>query len=375
MIFILLLWVGIFYIIQNAIYAKLWNKGLSIDMNFEQEAVYEGEIASLLEVITNAKKLPIPVLEVAFELNKEMNYLNSENTVITDRNYKRDFYVLFSWQRITRSLNFCCKKRGYYEINHADIRSFSLLMNHKFYRKDEQNSYLYVYPKRISTDRIDIPYNKIMGSILTRRYLYEDPFEFMGIREYQISDPMNKVNWKASARSGDYMVNVYGSTAMVSVCIFIDVEDIMILKYETLLEESLRIASSLAARLIRAGIEVEVISNGKDLVTAKEINIDKGNGGYQIKAINRSLARIGFNHKVSSIIPYIRKHQIETKDNNVLNVLISKNYNQISQEFYEATANYSELLWIVPYHSDLADMDTKTITGSRNETIMWEVDR
>ncbi|NLK74831.1 MAG: DUF58 domain-containing protein [Clostridiales bacterium] len=372
MIIILLICVGLFYLVQNAVYYKCWDKGLSIEMKFEQNAVYEGEIASLREVITNAKKLPIPVLEVAFELNRNMIYLNSENTVVTDQSYKRDFYVLYSWQRITRTLDFYCKKRGYYEINNADIRSMSLLMDRKFFRKDKQNSYLYVYPKRIPTERIDIPFNKIMGNILTKRYIYEDPFQFQGIREYQLSDPMNRINWKASARSNDYMVNVYGYTAMVSVCIFVDVEDKMILKYDSLLEESIRIASSLASRLIRAGIDVELISNGKDLLSENEIVVEKGNGVNHANIINRNLARMDLSHEVSSIVPYIKKHQLEDEDNNKVYVLISKNQNQVLQSIYEIINKQSEFMWIVPVHND---MDRMVRSGTGLEVILWEVDR
>lgn len=300
-----------------------------------------------------------------------MAYLNSENTVVTDQSYKRDYYVLYSWQRITRTLDFYCKKRGYYEINNADIRSMSLLMDRKFYKKNKQNSYLYVYPKRIPTDRIDLPFNKIIGNILTKRYIYEDPFQFQGIREYQFTDPMNRINWKASARSNDYMVNVYGYTAMVSVCIFLDVEDNMILKYETLQEESIRIASSLASRLIGAGIEVELISNGKDLFSGKEIFVDKGNGANQANVINRSLARMDLGQEVNSILPYIKKHQQETEDNMVY-VLISKNQKQVLENIHEFLSKQTELVWIVPIHDD---MDRIIKSGNGFDFILWEVDR
>ena len=66
---------------------------------------------------------------------------------------------------------------------------------------------MYVYPRQVDTARIQMICRAVSGMVLSRNRLYEDPFEFSGIRDYRKEDPMNRINWKSSARMGDLMVN------------------------------------------------------------------------------------------------------------------------------------------------------------------------
>ena len=70
----------------------------------------------------------------------------------------------------------------------------------------------------------------MIGSITSRQFLYEDPFEFRGIRDYTITDPMNKINWKASARSGNLMVNLHDSHCFSRGNFILNLEDPLLWK-------------------------------------------------------------------------------------------------------------------------------------------------
>jgi hypothetical protein len=97
--------------------------------------------------------------------------------------------------------------------------------------------------------------------IVSQNRLFPDPFAFSGIREYRRDDPMNRINWKASARTGELMVNQFDATTEYHVTILLDLDDPYILKHEALLEESIRITAGLAAQLIQAKMPVRVRSN------------------------------------------------------------------------------------------------------------------
>ena len=43
-----------------------------------------------------------------------------------------------------------------------------------------QNTEFYVLPKPVPTGQIMIPFSRIMGSVLSRKKVYDDPFEFAG---------------------------------------------------------------------------------------------------------------------------------------------------------------------------------------------------
>ena len=54
----------------NRYYEKHWNTGLLVTLRFLQDFVYAGEQAEMTEQIENRKKLVLPVLEVAFHMDK-----------------------------------------------------------------------------------------------------------------------------------------------------------------------------------------------------------------------------------------------------------------------------------------------------------------
>jgi uncharacterized protein (DUF58 family) len=124
---------------------------------------------------------------------------------------------------------------------------------------------LYVYPAQVDARRLDILCTAISGTRLMQNQLFPDPFEFAGIRDYEPTDPMNRMNWKASLRMGKPMVNRFDSTTNPDLTLLFDVEDSHILKEETLVEETIRIVSSLAARLVAARMPLTIYSNTEEL--------------------------------------------------------------------------------------------------------------
>ena len=58
----------------NRYYEKHWNTGLLVTLRFLQDFVYAGEQAEMTEQIENRKKLVLPVLEVAFHMDKRLAF-------------------------------------------------------------------------------------------------------------------------------------------------------------------------------------------------------------------------------------------------------------------------------------------------------------
>lgn len=48
---------------------------------------------------------------------------------------------------------------------------------------------MYVYPRQVDTARIQMICRAVSGMVLSRNRLYEDPFEFSGIRDYRKGRP------------------------------------------------------------------------------------------------------------------------------------------------------------------------------------------
>jgi uncharacterized protein (DUF58 family) len=251
------------WLLQSMVFQKNWRKGLDVSVEFSTPGIFEGESSTLKEVVTNSKRLPVVAVSVrlAFSRNLEFVRAAKENAGVSDQTYKRDIFSLLPMQKITRRLPFVGKRRGYYAIENADVSAYDYFFHKGYYAAFPQTAHLYVYPKPVDTSRLQLISRAISGMIVSQSKLIPDPFEFAGIREYRREDPMNRINWKASARTGELMVNQPDATTEHHVTILLDLDDPYILKNEALLEESIRITAGLAAQLIRAKMPVRVLSN------------------------------------------------------------------------------------------------------------------
>lgn len=109
------------YLLQGVLEQKYWNRGLSATISFQEEPAVCGEEAALRETIINAKLLPLSILRVKFKIGRELQFVTGENTAVTDFTYRNDVFSVFPYQKITRTLKFVCRKRGYYEISGLDM--------------------------------------------------------------------------------------------------------------------------------------------------------------------------------------------------------------------------------------------------------------
>lgn len=360
-------------LLWNQYYAKHWHKNLMITLNFLQEFVYAGDQAEMTEQIENRKRLVLPVLEVAFHVDKKLAFHDCENTSVSDFTYKRDIFALLGNQRVTRKLTLNCTHRGYYRIDKSYLTAFSMLHRRRFSMEFPADTELYVYAARTNVSNILVTCERLMGSVQCAKRLFEDPFAYASIREYTVTDPMKTINWKASARTGELMVNTFESTHMEKVMIFLDVEDSGILKYEYLTEDSISVAASLAQKMIAKGMEVGLFTNiVSDQNSSKSIPASTDKKPSTDMAINRSLytqdtftylAPLSGRKQLSDIEQLLAGHRTDAKTaplpdilggftgqtEDALLIFISKNAVQNQPAIETFVDKDKQAVWIVPY--------------------------
>lgn len=371
---ILLLFAGaaLVYWIQNVLYRKFWDKDLSVSIRFQDKPVLEGETAQLTEVIENRKLLPLSYLNVKFKISRYLHFQNMENTSTSDWNYKNDIFSVLFHQRITRILPFECQKRGYYTIDQAELISANLLLTSSLVQAVPQQTHIYVYPRAIDISSLDVPFKKMMGSRNSKRFLYEDPFEFRGLRDYARTDPMSSINWKAWAKTGEPMVNVHDSTTSQEAVVFLNLEDETIWKYDQLHEVAIRIASALCYRFLSQSVPTRIICNGQDMMTKKPAVLPVGTGLRQVNAINEILARIDLSAPTESCLNQVQRIRTEQGNSLPLYVMISHCMRQDLLEAFLSLAEKSAgALWIAPLYEE---MELRITPASCMDVIRWEVD-
>lgn len=337
------------YLLCNYLYSRLWDYGLDTQVHFSAKQAAVGDRLELLEVITNNKILPLSMVRIKFQMDRRIRFMDEEQTTaVSDKCYKNDVFSLLFYQRITRTLPFVCQKRGFFTIENIDLVSTNLFMNAQYVKSVPVYTELVVYPRLADMSRLDIPFSKIMGECMARRFLYEDPFEFRGIREYQPYDTMSSINWKATAKTGDLRVNVHNYTASQEVRIFLNLENETMWEEDVLKEESISIAAGLCEKLIDAGISVSIATNGRDS-GGEQFRMEGGLSRSHMDMLLTGLAKIDISQKVSPFAEILDEYKA-LKEENCMYVMISFASGQRIHEKYDALCEKNKgSMWILPY--------------------------
>lgn len=342
------------YTMQAVLYNRFFSYGLSISVSFQEHSAVEGEDSLLVETVINRKLLPLLTLQAKFQINGSLEFETMENTVITDNTYRNDIFSVMPYEKLIRKHIFHCKKRGYYHTNGIDVISYDLFLSRKSVKFIPNESVFYIYPKPASTQRLNVPFQRLMGTLLTKRFHMEDPFEFRNIRPYQLYDTMKDINWKASAKTGDLKVNVHNYTASQEVTIFLNLDSDTNWRFDALAEESIRIAAAYAALLLSRGIMTELVTNGIDVISGSSLLISSGAGQEHMTSINEGLARLDISRDVSPFINYLDEAVKNPSARSKLYIMISRVQKaDLVKAFSRINTISPGSQWICPLHPDM----------------------
>ena len=365
MIAVLIIGIIVIYIGWQRYYKKHWSRCFEARVQFSQDYVYAGEHTKLYEVVENRKRLPVPVLEVLFSARKELVFKDTENTNVSDYIYKRDIFSALGYQKITRQIDVVCTRRGYYTIDEVELKSYSMLYDKRYGIRIPNETSLYVYPARADISDIMMICEKMLGTLQCAKHLYEDPFAFRSIREYTLTDPMKTINWKASAKTGNLMVNTFDSALSEKVMIYLDIEDSGILKQDKLVEDSISVAATLVRKLISQGIEVGLHMNAR-YEDGSFLGLMPDSGRMQTDRVEKALALY---RSEQGYISFEKCLVEQPKD--AVWVLISKNISIEQVKEFAGTEQFT--IWIQPAYSN--EMPIKPDTTSNIQWIAREVPR
>ena len=338
------------YLGQKTVYQKVWHKNLRVRLSFQEEGIWEGQESTLSEIIENQKKLPLTMLKVKFQTDRHLLFMDTKGSRTTDKFYRNDIFHIGRMEKVTRVLRFTAGRRGYYTIREADLVASDLFLTAQYTAAIAiDHCSLYVYPKPFSHPEFRQSLKQLSGEVLAKRHLLGDPFEYRGIREYQPMDDLKSINWKATARTGEFKVNQKNYTAEKSVRIFINLEDTGILKKEDCVEASLQIASALLLLFLEQGMQVAVYCNGVDVLHNEPCILEAGGGIRQREAVLRAFALIDTSKPVRSFSELFGSRLSEASGA-IMTCIVSPNvYDDFASLILQYHTHHPDMKWFLPY--------------------------
>jgi len=366
------------YYLQKWLYRKYWNHNLSVEVRFEHAQAFEGERLHLLETVINRKLLPLPWLAVKLHMSHHLAFGDEANAVVSDYYYRHDMYSVLLFQRIDRRIPFTCGRRGYFRIRSIDLISNDVLGASKLVDNCACRTDLTVFPAPVDMSEMELEMKRVMGNVIAQRFINPDPFEFRGIREYAPTDSIKTVNFKASAKTGMLMTNMYAPTVSRELCVLLHLKQNTDWIGDGVLEKSISLAGTIAARFIGEGVPVSLYCNGADIITDEGIDVHSGSGERHLDMLYTALARIDLNLPVRNMCDCIAEQARRGGDNTIFVLISAFDEDDLRDAYADLRLTAFDTLWIVPTIKYLSwnEQNARPDEERFNEHIIkWEVER
>ena len=281
--------------------ARLWNKvsleDVTYEREFSQRRVFIGETATLSITLTNRKPLPLGRVRIEDELPACMSLDGGD--VVGSPNPEGQTLrhsTSMSWyERVRWTYQFQCNRRGFFRVGPSNLRSGDLLGFFSSESEQRDRDYVLVYPRIVSLPEIGMPAASPLGETRGGIRIYEDMSRPMGLRDYQVGDPLKTVDWKNTARMQELQVRTYEPSSSMTVVLAVAV-DTMAHTWEGYsaihLERIITAAASLAVYASERQYNLGLFSNGTPVLADRPMKIAPSQSPEQLTIILEALASI-----------------------------------------------------------------------------------
>ena len=344
---------------------------LRLKVDFSKNIAENGEDIELIEVVENKKRLPLPFIILKFATPLELKFYDTEKIATSDFTYREDMLTMKAFSKHTRRIKVKCTKRGFYVFPRVGITTSDMLLFERFTKEFDNAASLVVLPKVVRTGITEILMSVTLSELQCRRTLLTDPFSLAGIREYGPNDPMKSINWKASARVGNLMVNQNASTCAQKVNIFVNLEPYNPKNSPQLLESAINLAYTYLLELAKSNIPASVFTNGRDIHSGQPVVSESNLGSAAVTKRGIMLAGIDLKQPVVPFAEILEKY-MHSADQADFILIISPNF---SDEFRALLSDFKtlrpSLLWIMPCNSTSPEVGLESSLA--DSYLRWEV--
>jgi uncharacterized protein (DUF58 family) len=196
-----------------------------------------------------------------------------------------------------------CRMRGYYQVGPLLLESGDLFGLHRRHRVVTEPFFLLVYPRVVPIQGYDLASRRPIGDVRLTHRLYEDPTRIAGVRSYEAGDPLNRVHWRATARTGMLHCKVYEPSTLAGATVLLDFHQAGYPRRGEPHRSELAVTTtvSLVNVLYQMGQQVGLVSNGRD--AADRIRLEGPEQDYRTRSTAR--VRAGMQEQSQRLQPIV----------------------------------------------------------------------
>jgi uncharacterized protein (DUF58 family) len=266
--------------------AREWTENLTAHRVPVEDVCEIGESVHIAVELENRGRLTVPWI-----------LLEDSNPNVAPSPGRRRMQVNGPWMALTRLAPGESKtvfeydvkflERGYYQFGPLLVETGDVFGLHRRYRLLTEPQFVLVLPKVLPLLGYNLASRRPIGEIRVAHRLFEDPTRLAGVRLFQQGDPLNRIHWRATARTGQLHSRIYENSRVAGATLLLDFHEQNY--HGTVGANSAELAILAVAALANAvsiqGQQIGLITNGRD--AADRIREE----GWQHEFRERNLAR------------------------------------------------------------------------------------
>jgi uncharacterized protein (DUF58 family) len=321
------------YLVVGALAAGVWwSKRALVQVETKRrfhDHAFLGEKINLDLQVKNIGWLPIPWLELHETLPVALAGPNSFQSVI-HLGPRGEAHFEYSVE---------ARKRGYYPIGPLYMSTGDILGLRESLQTLIQPEHLVVYPKIIPFTSLDMPSHSPQGTLRHTLPIFEDPTRTFGKRGYVSGDSLRRVDWKASASTGQLQVKIFEPSIALETFIVLNLnaEDYYYRSRFDATELAIVIAASIANWIVQNKQMVGMLLNGRDPLTSdgRPQTIPPRKGKRHLMRLLETLARVEMADR-SMLEPLLQQQRYQLGWGTTLIVISGKASDELINELYQA---------------------------------------
>src|SRR5579871_1552928 len=250
--------------VVSRLLARNWLGKVRASRSCDRATAEIGDFLDVAITIHNSGWLPVPWVLLEDMLPRQA--LSQRPPRLHVKGKRLQIRMLPGGKEVLLGYEIRCDQRGYYQIGPLVMESGDLFGLHRRYRVDAEPHFVLVYPKVVPLLGYDLASRRPIGDVRLSHRLYEDPTRIAGVRPYEIGDPLNRVHWRATARTGLLHSKVYEPSSLAGATLVLDFhQDSYPRRGEPHRSElAVTAAASLANSVFQLGQQIGLVSNGRD---------------------------------------------------------------------------------------------------------------
>jgi uncharacterized protein (DUF58 family) len=183
-------------------------------------AVEIGERVIVRVVLTNNGALPVPWVLAEDVLSKQV--LDSRFPKLKVKGKRLKIGMLRGGGELELKYSLECVGRGYHQIGPVLLESGDLFGLHRRFRVETEPRFVLVYPRVVPLSGYELTSRRPIGDVRMTHRLYEDPTRIAGVRPYEAGDPLSRVHWRATARTGMLHSKIHEPSTLSGISVLLD---------------------------------------------------------------------------------------------------------------------------------------------------------